>query len=68
MNEDAWASAANAGNGPQNVGFHVDHAVDHDNAIRDVEAAGGRILERGEHAPGVPFARFADPDGNVLEI
>jgi catechol 2,3-dioxygenase-like lactoylglutathione lyase family enzyme len=57
-----------AGNGPQNIGFHVDHAIEHGDAIRDVEAAGGRVLERGEHAPGVPFARFADPDGNVLEI
>ena len=57
-----------AGSGPQNVGFHVDHAVPHGDAIRDVETAGGRIIERGEHAPEVPFARFADPDGNVLEI
>lgn len=59
---------ANAGKGPQNIGFHVDHAIDPDVAVRDVEAAGGRIIERGEHAPGVPFARFADPDGNELEI
>ena len=57
-----------AGSGPQNIGFHVDHAIDPDDAVHDVEAAGGRIIERGEHAPGVPFARFADPDGNVLEI
>ena len=32
------------------------------------EAARGKVLERGEHAPDVPFARIADPDGNVLEI
>ena len=31
-------------------------------------APAGTILERGEHAPGVPFARIADPDGNVLWI
>jgi predicted enzyme related to lactoylglutathione lyase len=60
--------AEHAGNGPQNVGVHVDHAIDHAGAIRDVEAAGGKILERGEHAPDVPFARVADPDGNVLWI
>jgi len=58
----------NAGSGPQTVGLHVDHAVDPDIAVRDVEAAGGRVVERGEHAPGVPFARIADPDGNVLWI
>jgi len=57
-----------AGSGPQNVGVHVDHAIAADVAVRDVEAAGGTILERGEHAPEVPFARIADPDGNVLWI
>jgi predicted enzyme related to lactoylglutathione lyase len=57
-----------AGEGPMNIGFHVDHAVPPDNAVRDVEAAGGKVLERGEHAPGVPWARIADPDGDVLEI
>jgi catechol 2,3-dioxygenase-like lactoylglutathione lyase family enzyme len=60
--------ATAAGNGPQNIGFHVDHAVNRDDAMRDVERAGGTIIERGEHAPGVPFARITDPDGNVLEI
>jgi catechol 2,3-dioxygenase-like lactoylglutathione lyase family enzyme len=55
-----------AGSGPQNVGVHVDHGIDYEGAIRDVEAAGATILERGEHAAGVPFARIADPDGNML--
>jgi predicted enzyme related to lactoylglutathione lyase len=57
-----------AGDGPQNVGLHLDHALDRDDVLREVEAAGGRIVERGEHAPEVPFALIADPDGNVLEI
>jgi predicted enzyme related to lactoylglutathione lyase len=57
-----------AGGGPQNVGLHVDHAIDLNAAVADVEAAGGTIVERGEHAPGVPFARFADVDGNLLEM
>jgi predicted enzyme related to lactoylglutathione lyase len=57
-----------AGAGPQNVGLHVDHAIEPGVAIRDVEAAGGAVVETGEHAPGVPFARIADPDGNVIEI
>jgi predicted enzyme related to lactoylglutathione lyase len=55
-----------AGSGPQYVGVHLDHALDHDAAVRGVESAGARVLERGEHAPGVPFARIADPDGNEL--
>jgi predicted enzyme related to lactoylglutathione lyase len=57
-----------AGSGPQYVGFHVDHAINHDDAVQDVERAGGSIRERGEHAPNVPFARIADPDGNELWI
>ena len=59
---------AAAGSGPQHVGFHLDHAINLDDAIVDVERAGGNIMERGEHAPGVPFALIADPDGNVLEM
>ena len=59
---------AAAGSGPQNVGFHLDHALKLEDAVRDVERAGGSVLERGEHAPDVPFARIADPDGNILEI
>jgi len=58
----------NAGSGPMHVGLHVDHAVGLEAAITDVESAGGKVIERSEHMPGVPFARIADPDGNVLEI
>jgi predicted enzyme related to lactoylglutathione lyase len=50
------------------MGFHVDHAVEHESAIKDVEAAGGKVIERGEHGPGIPFAVVADPDGNAFEI
>src|SRR2546425_3288384 len=57
-----------AGSGPQHIGFHMSHGLNHDHAVADVERAGAKIIERGEHAPGVPFARIADPDGNVLEI
>ena len=57
-----------AGEGPRNVGFHTDHALDLGDVIKGVEAAGGKLVERSEHAPGVPFARIADPDGNVIEI
>ena len=30
--------------------------------------AGGRLLRRGEHAPGVAFAYVVDPDGYVIEL
>jgi catechol 2,3-dioxygenase-like lactoylglutathione lyase family enzyme len=57
-----------AGSGPQHIGFHVDHAVEHTTAISDVESAGGKVIERGEHGPDIPFAVVADPDGNTFEI
>ena len=37
-------------------------------AIAAVEAAGGTLVEKGEHAPGVPYAYVRDPDGYVIEI
>jgi catechol 2,3-dioxygenase-like lactoylglutathione lyase family enzyme len=57
-----------AGSGPRHIGFHVDHGLDHGTVVNEVETAGGKVLERGEHAPNVPFARVADPDGNEFEI
>ena len=41
---------------------------DLDAAIKEVKKAGGKLLERGEHAPGVPYAYVADPDGYVIEL
>ncbi len=32
------------------------------------ERAGGRLLRRGEFAPGLPYAYVADPDGYEIEI
>ncbi len=37
-------------------------------AIAEVTAAGGSLIERGEHAPGRPYAYVADPDGHVIEL
>jgi len=37
-------------------------------ALDRVTTGGGRLLGRGEHAPGVPYAYVADPDGYVIEI
>jgi predicted enzyme related to lactoylglutathione lyase len=39
-----------------------------DAAVEDVVRAGGRVVQRGEHAPGLPFAYVTDPDGNMLEL
>jgi catechol 2,3-dioxygenase-like lactoylglutathione lyase family enzyme len=39
-----------------------------DAAIAAIEAAGGTLVAKGEHAPGVPYAYVRDPDGYVIEI
>ena len=39
-----------------------------DKMVRQVERAGGKLQSRGKHAPGVPYAYFADPDGYVIEL
>jgi catechol 2,3-dioxygenase-like lactoylglutathione lyase family enzyme len=39
-----------------------------DAAIERVTAAGGALLERGQHASGPPYAYVADPDGYVIEL
>ena len=43
-------------------------AGEFDLAIDEVEAAGGRLIKRGEHAPGVPFAYVKDLDGYTIEL
>jgi catechol 2,3-dioxygenase-like lactoylglutathione lyase family enzyme len=39
-----------------------------DEAIAEIERFGGSLVDRGEHAPGVPYAYVRDPDGYVIEI
>ena len=55
----------NAGGGPQNVGPHVDHDIPPDDAVRDVEAAGGAIVKAAS-TPRRPLRRIKDPDGNEI--
>lgn len=50
------------------VGLRVAEGVDLDAAVEAVVEAGGQLLERGEHAPGIEYAYVADPDGNVVEL
>lgn len=54
--------------GIDHFGFRLKPGVDLDAAIAEVVAAGGRLVGRGEHAPGVPYAYVADPDGYVIEL
>jgi catechol 2,3-dioxygenase-like lactoylglutathione lyase family enzyme len=39
-----------------------------DAAVERAREAGGQLLDRGEHAPGVHYAYVADLDGYTIEI
>ena len=56
--------------GLEHFGIHLpDRSSDGvDAAVERVKAAGGQLLDRGEHAPGVHYAYVADLDGYTIEI
>jgi catechol 2,3-dioxygenase-like lactoylglutathione lyase family enzyme len=49
-------------------GFRLVDPADVETAVREAEAAGGKVLRRGEFSPGFPFLYVADPDGYEIEI
>lgn len=49
-------------------GLQLDNKSELDDAITEVEGAGGTLKKRGEFAPGIPFAYVADPDGYEIEL
>ncbi len=57
-----------AGGGVSHFGFRLQNKADLDMAVGEVERAGGKLLRRGEHGPGHPFAYVADPDGYMIEL
>jgi catechol 2,3-dioxygenase-like lactoylglutathione lyase family enzyme len=54
--------------GYEHFGITVKDRAQLDDCIALVIAAGGALIEKGEHAPGIPYAYIADPDGYVIEI
>lgn len=69
LNEDpAEARLAGVNGGVAHFGFRRADSVDLAAAIEEIEAAGGRLIRRGEHGSGVPFAYVQDPDGYVIEL
>jgi catechol 2,3-dioxygenase-like lactoylglutathione lyase family enzyme len=54
--------------GIAHFGFRLVDARDMDAAVQEAERAGGKLLDRGEHAPGEPFAYVSDPDGYTIEL
>lgn len=54
--------------GIKHFGFRLVEARDIDRAAAAIERAGGKILHRGEFAPGEPYVFFTDPDGYEVEV
>ena len=69
LNQDAdEADRAGAMGGIQHFGFRLIEKGDLDRAVATVQSLGGRVLKRGKHEPGHPFAYVADPEGYVIEL
>ncbi len=62
------AETAGGKGGVAHFGFRLRDASDIDDACRAIEAAGGRIRDRGEFVRGEPYVFFIDPDGYEVEI
>ena len=65
--EDERARVGQHG-GYEHFGITVKDRAQLEQAIALVVEHGGTLVDKGEHAPGVPYAYVADPDGYVIEI
>jgi catechol 2,3-dioxygenase-like lactoylglutathione lyase family enzyme len=54
--------------GIAHFGFRLRDPQHIDAVVKRVAGSGGRLLRRGEFAPGFPFAYIADPDGYEVEV
>jgi catechol 2,3-dioxygenase-like lactoylglutathione lyase family enzyme len=54
--------------GIMHFGFRLANPADIERAVEAIEAAGGRVIERGDFCPGEPYVFFADPDGYTVEL
>ncbi|HKJ25844.1 MAG TPA: VOC family protein [Myxococcota bacterium] len=65
----AFERRSGAGRGGiDHFGFRLADPSDADDARRQIEAAGGRVLRHGEFGPGMPYVFFEDPDGHRVEV
>lgn len=56
------------GGGIGHFGFRLADRAELDAAVEEIVAAGGKLLEQGQHASGDRYAYVADPDGYVIEL
>jgi catechol 2,3-dioxygenase-like lactoylglutathione lyase family enzyme len=55
------------GGGVSHFGFSIG-AGNLDEAVDQIQRAGGKLLSRGKHGGRFPYAYFSDPDGYVIEL
>ena len=67
LTDDERARVGRQG-GYEHFGITVKDRDRLDDAIALAIEAGGTLLDKGEHAPGIPYAYVSDPDGYVIEI
>ena len=65
---DAERARVGLQGGYEHFGITVKDRDRLDDAIALAIEAGGTLLDKGEHAPGIPYAYVSDPDGYVIEI
>jgi lactoylglutathione lyase len=53
--------------GVSHFGFAVG-AANMDEAVSQIERAGGKLIRQGKHGGRFPFAYISDPDGYVIEL
>ena len=66
--ESAKTELLGKNGGIEHFGFQRTKDMNLDKAVHIVERAGGKLLSRGEHAPGYLYAYVSDPDGYVIEL
>lgn len=54
--------------GVAHFGFRLVEPVPPEDIAARVKGAGGRIVDQGEFAPGMPYVFFEDPDGYEVEV
>ena len=62
------AEPVGPGGGVAHFGFRLQDKGDLEVALQEVIGAGGSLVERGEHQPGILYAYGTDPDGYVIEL